>query len=212
MSTETWEAIQTIDLTGFDVAARDGAIGRVDGATNEVDASYIVVDAALQRVLLPAGLITGVDPKARTVTLSCSMAEVRGAPRFDGQQGFTALDRQPVETEAAPRAGEPTKQELYEDARRFGVEGRSRMSKHELVEAIERAQGRGSGQDDPETASPIEVQAFLEGIDYPASKQTLLNSVRRRQPSEQVRTTIERLPDRRFEDPTDVSRAIGEIY
>jgi cation transport regulator ChaB len=30
------------------------------------------------------------------------------------------------------------KRELYEDARRAGVEGRSRMSKHELVEALER--------------------------------------------------------------------------
>jgi cation transport regulator ChaB len=30
------------------------------------------------------------------------------------------------------------KQELYEDARRAGVEGRSRMTKHELAEALER--------------------------------------------------------------------------
>jgi cation transport regulator ChaB len=35
------------------------------------------------------------------------------------------------------------KRELYEDARRAGVEGRSRMSKHELVEALERDR-RGS--------------------------------------------------------------------
>jgi cation transport regulator ChaB len=30
------------------------------------------------------------------------------------------------------------KRELYEDARRAGIEGRSRMSKHELAEALER--------------------------------------------------------------------------
>lgn len=217
MSTETWEAVRTIDLTGFEVEARDGAIGRVDGATSEVDVSYIVVDAALQRVLLPAGFVTDVDPKTRTVTLSCTMAEVRGAPRFEGQQGLaasyeTALADHYGESETTDDVAEPTKQELYAEAQRLQVEGRSRMSKRELAEAIERAQGRGSGQDDAETASPIEVQAFLEGIAYPASKQDLLNSVRGRQANETVRTTIERLPDRRFDDPTDISRAIGEIY
>ena len=34
------------------------------------------------------------------------------------------------------------KRELYENARRAGVEGRSRMSKQELVEALERDRRR----------------------------------------------------------------------
>jgi hypothetical protein len=33
-----------------------------------------------------------------------------------------------------------TKQELYERARRLGVEGRSKMSKHDLARAIARKQ------------------------------------------------------------------------
>ena len=32
------------DLTGFGVEALDGSIGKVDEATNDVSASYIVVD------------------------------------------------------------------------------------------------------------------------------------------------------------------------
>lgn len=35
-----------------------------------------------------------------------------------------------------------SKSELYEDARRAGIEGRSRMSKRELAKALERASGR----------------------------------------------------------------------
>lgn len=34
------------DLTGFSVEALDGSIGKVDEASNEVGASYIVVDTA----------------------------------------------------------------------------------------------------------------------------------------------------------------------
>lgn len=37
-----------------------------------------------------------------------------------------------------------TRQELYERARRLGVEGRSRMTKNELARALARAQQRGA--------------------------------------------------------------------
>ncbi|MDX6454217.1 MAG: hypothetical protein QOD48_324, partial [Gaiellaceae bacterium] len=35
------------DLTGFSVEARDGGIGKVDEASNDVGASYIVVDTGV---------------------------------------------------------------------------------------------------------------------------------------------------------------------
>jgi Rho termination factor, N-terminal domain len=37
-----------------------------------------------------------------------------------------------------PRCADKSKRELYEDARRAGIEGRSEMTKGELVEALER--------------------------------------------------------------------------
>ena len=96
----------TTDLTGFEVEAGGETVGRIHNATNEVDVSFIVVDAALQRVLLPAGFISDVDAGHRKVTLSCTAAEVRGAPRFDEQHGLAApastelVDDAPADEEA----------------------------------------------------------------------------------------------------------------
>ena len=51
----TWS---TENLVGFSVEALDGGIGKIDAATNEVSASYIVVDTGPwifgKKVMLPA--------------------------------------------------------------------------------------------------------------------------------------------------------------
>jgi hypothetical protein len=196
------ESSGAIDLTGFEVEARDAPVGRVHAATNEVDESFIVIDAALQRVLLPAGLISEVDADRQRVTLSCTAAEVRGAPRYDEQQRRPGAD--PEETPTAddePVA--PSKDELYADASRLGVTGRSTMTKEELGHELERLR--------TEKASPIQVQAFLDDLRYPADKDDLLVEAEKHRAGADVRATLERLPDRRFEGPTDVSRAIGEL-
>ena len=191
-----------IDLTGFEVAARDAPVGRVHAATSEVAESFIVVDAALQRVLLPAGLISEVDPDRQRVTLSCTAAEVRGAPRYDEQQSRVDTASEPT---AVPpdEPAEPTRDELYAEAGRLAVTGRSTMTKEELGEELERLR--------TEKASPIQVQAFLDDIQYPAGKDDLLAEAEKHRAGAEVRATLERLPDRRFEGPTDVSRAIGEL-
>jgi hypothetical protein len=77
------------------------------------------------------------------------------------------------------------------------------MTKDELGGELERLQ--------TEKATPVQVQTFLEGVRYPLGKEDLLREVQERRAGADVRATIERLPDRRFEDPTDVSRAIGEL-
>jgi uncharacterized protein DUF2795 len=190
-----------LDLTGFDVEARDEPVGRVHTATNEVDESFIVVDAALQRVLLPAGLITEVDSDRRRITLSCTAAQVRGAPKYDEQQ--RRVEQEVVDDTAVEEPAEPTKEELYAEAGRLGVPGRSTMTKDELGDELERLQ--------TEKATPIQVQTFLDGVQYPLDKGDLLKEVQKQRAGADVLATIERLPDRRFEDPTDVSRAIGEL-
>ena len=192
-----------VDLTGFDVEAGDEQVGRVHPATSEVDATYIVVDAALQPVLLPAGLIAEVDEKGRRVVLTCTPEEVRGAPRFEQQQPDLPVAE---EIEVVAELGalpEPSKDELYAEASRLGVPGRSTMTKDELGGELDRLE--------TEKATPIQVQAFLEGVRYPLDRDDLLKQAEERRAAAEVRATIERLPDRRFEDPTDVSRAIGEL-
>lgn len=110
---------------------------------------------------------------------------------------------------------EPTRAELYREAKRLDISGRSKMNKRELERAVERARGSSGGDDRPRggraKANPIEVQKFLEGVGYPAGKRALVQEAKRQGASEEVRATLERLPDEKFETPTDVSEAIGRL-
>jgi Protein of unknown function (DUF2795)/Rho termination factor, N-terminal domain/PRC-barrel domain len=117
--------------------------------------------------------------------------------------------------EGEARSDEPTRDQLYEEAKRLGIKGRSRMKKRELMRAVETAveatgrdadQRRGGAK-----ANPVEVQKFLEGISYPMRKRQIVQEAKRQGASEEVRSTLERLPDERFDAPTDVSEAIGQL-
>ena len=75
------------DLTGFTVGALDGDIGKIDEATNEVGASYIVVDTGPwifgKKVMLPAGVINRVDREEETVYADRTKDQIKNAPEFD---------------------------------------------------------------------------------------------------------------------------------
>jgi hypothetical protein len=78
------------DLTGFSVEARDGSIGKVDEASNDLGASYIVVDTGVwifgKKVVLPAGTIDSIDPDAETVFIDKTKDEIKNAPEFDPER------------------------------------------------------------------------------------------------------------------------------
>lgn len=59
--------------------------------------------------------------------------------------------------------------------------------------------------------NPIQVQKFLSGIDYPASKQDLVQKARQEGADQDVIATLEKMPGDRFNSPNDVSEAIGKI-
>lgn len=106
----------------------------------------------------------------------------------------------------------PTRDELYEEAKRLGVEGRSKMNKRGLAQAVSRAKSRRSGgASGARKASPVEVQRFLDGVSYPTNKGDLLREAQRSRASTKVRSTLERLPEKRFKAPTEVSEAIGRL-
>jgi hypothetical protein len=76
-----------LDLTGFDVEAVDGGIGKVDEATYETSRSYIVVDTGPwifgKKVLLPAGVIERVDLDSQTIFVNRTKDEIKNAPELD---------------------------------------------------------------------------------------------------------------------------------
>ncbi|GGX85146.1 PRC-barrel domain-containing protein [Streptomyces fructofermentans] len=73
-------------LTGFTVSAADGTIGHVDRQVDESGARHLIVDTGGwlfgRSVLVPVGVVTGVDTEAQKVTVSCTEDEIKGAPRF----------------------------------------------------------------------------------------------------------------------------------
>ncbi|WP_435867598.1 PRC-barrel domain-containing protein [Streptomyces xanthophaeus] len=74
-------------LVGFKVEASDGHIGKVDEHTEDVGASYIVVDTGPwifgKEVLIPAGTVVRVDMKEETVNVSLTKEQIKDSPEYD---------------------------------------------------------------------------------------------------------------------------------
>ena len=77
------------DLTGWDVEASDGHIGKVDDATYETSSSWLVVDTGFwifgKKRLIPAGVVERVDHTDRTVYVDMTKEQIKSAPDFDAE-------------------------------------------------------------------------------------------------------------------------------
>jgi hypothetical protein len=88
---ETWTfTVATppnVDLTGFNVEARDGKIGKFDEATHEAGGSFIVVDTGPwifgKKVMLPAGVITQISTEAETISVNRTKDQIKDSPEYD---------------------------------------------------------------------------------------------------------------------------------
>ena len=76
-----------VDLVGLEIEATDGSIGKVDEATYDVGASYVVVDTGPwifgKNVMLPAGVIQRVDLDSQTLFVDRTKDEIKNSPEFD---------------------------------------------------------------------------------------------------------------------------------
>jgi hypothetical protein len=75
------------DITGYGVEARDGSIGKIDNANNDVGQRYVVVDTGPwifgKKVMLPAGVIDRVDADEEKVYVNRTKDEIKNAPEYD---------------------------------------------------------------------------------------------------------------------------------
>ena len=80
------------DLSGFSVEAVDGSIGKVDESTYDVGGSYIVVDTGPwifgKKVMLPAGVVRGVDETEQVVFVNRTKEQIKSAPEYDESLAF----------------------------------------------------------------------------------------------------------------------------
>jgi hypothetical protein len=56
--------------------------------------------------------------------------------------------------------------------------------------------------------NPIELQKCLKGVDYPADKSALLQAARAHGADTDLIDALEKIPDRRYDGPNAVSKAV----
>ncbi len=56
-------------------------------------------------------------------------------------------------------------------------------------------------------ANPIQIQKYLKGVDYPATREQLIDNAKSLGADESVCASLEQLPDDQFQTPADVSQA-----
>jgi hypothetical protein len=75
------------DLTGFEVEASDGHIGKIDEATMAPGATCLVVDTGFwifgKKRMIPAGVVRAVDLDERKVFVDMTKDEIKGGPDYD---------------------------------------------------------------------------------------------------------------------------------
>jgi hypothetical protein len=78
------------DLSGYQVEATDGHIGKIDEATYDEGSSCLVVDTGPwifgKKVLLPAGIIESVDHDDEKVFVDRTKGEIENAPEYNDAQ------------------------------------------------------------------------------------------------------------------------------
>ncbi len=93
------------DFSGFDVEATDGSIGKIDEATYETEASYMVVDTGFwifgKKRLVPAGVVERVDPADH------KLVAITRPGRDLAEQRFHRRQRRPHSMRAAPAGAAP---------------------------------------------------------------------------------------------------------
>ena len=148
MSTDIWTYSNSNwereDLTGFEVEALDGGIGKVDETTDEVGASSIVVDTGPwifgKKVVLPAGTIDRIDPDEERVYVNRTKDQIKDAPQLDKEMRMDARHRDDVAGYYGP-AGPPGRI----DARKLSSAGRPRGSPRRRGRSTRRPR-RGAGR------------------------------------------------------------------
>jgi hypothetical protein len=78
------------DVTGYDVEASDGHIGKIDEATYEESSSCLIVDTGFwifgKKRMIPAGVVQGVDAEAKKVFVDMTKEQIKNAPDYDADR------------------------------------------------------------------------------------------------------------------------------
>lgn len=59
--------------------------------------------------------------------------------------------------------------------------------------------------------SPIEVQKYLHGLEYPAQRQEIIDKAEEEGADDEILELLQRLPDRDYESPVEVASAVARL-
>ncbi|WP_103514583.1 hypothetical protein [Streptomyces sp. SM10] len=78
------------DVIGYGVEATDGSVGTVVRLSPVPGFEHLVIDAGVWKfgrsVVVPAGMVTGIDAGEQVVTVGCTKEQIKDAPRFERDQ------------------------------------------------------------------------------------------------------------------------------
>ena len=60
--------------------------------------------------------------------------------------------------------------------------------------------------------NPIQIQKFLGGLDYPVSKQGIIDKAKQEGADKKVMDALEQIPDQQYAIPVAISRAVGQLH
>lgn len=60
-----------------------------------------------------------------------------------------------------------------------------------------------------DSPNPIQIQKFLGGMDYPVSKDTILETAKKEGADDTVLTALGRIPDGEYDAPPAISKAVA---
>ena len=81
------------EFEGFEVEARDGSIGKIDEATDDIEKrACVVVDTGPwifgRKVVIPAGAIEQIDLNTNKVRVAMTKDQIKDSPEFDPNRGW----------------------------------------------------------------------------------------------------------------------------
>lgn len=114
--------------------------------------------------------------------------------------------------QAPPKSGKKTSQsDQYSTAYMSDIKkkGGDKMSmKNNKSDTHYHQVGKSSGTT---FVNPIQVEKFLKGVNYPASKQDLLNCAKQEGADANVLDTLAHIPDKTYDGPVGISEEIGKL-
>jgi len=61
------------------------------------------------------------------------------------------------------------------------------------------------------TSNPIQIQKYLKGVDYPASRDDLISQAEEQGADDEILELLAKIDDQEYETPAEVSKAIGKL-